>query len=557
MPPSELVAGFRDSLRAHEHGDERAIMVAVEHALRHASPRALDPIARFSDEAALIADVQRVRGRERRDPLGWVATPPDVAHALVRLLAFAYPEAWRRARTVLDPAAGAGGLLDPIGAGKSGIGWELDPVAVTMANALRPSVRIVRSDGLSTRRPDVRDGRLAVLCNPPYVPAYSRGSLAATMDVPALRATTSGWSLGRQNVAVAFIARVVRDLLAPGEIAGFIVPDALLNGTTYEPFRRALRQHCEDVAVAHTGERVFAGRSVRAVLVACRRSELPLLAQRGDGCAVRFVALDDRPRVLGVLEPASAARLPSGLWPWPRAATPLAFRLQERFPPLGDAFEVADGVNPGPRAARQALLRDEPDGLVQPVAVCEGRDVHADGLAAPSRYLETAPAAWRTEWRAKGASLRAPGLFVGPRLYSRQTTARLKVAYVDGPAFALNSVHVIRCRPSAVRAGDVRMLHPERTALLRLAAVLNTPSMTAIYQALFDEDRAAFPQVKVANLRALPLPWPLDANEPVDAAVIRTADAWADAPCEASLHHVDAAVAMWLTARCSGGAVAR
>jgi hypothetical protein len=228
--------------------------------------------------------------------------------------------------------------------------------------------------------------------------------------------------------------------------------------------------------------------------------------------------------------------------------------LQQRCSPLSTWFDVADGVNPGPRAARVALLRDSPDALDAPRPVFEGRDIGRDGLTPPTRFIETRPDAWRAAWRAKGASLRAPGLFEGPRLYSRQTTSRLTVAYTEGPGLALNSAHVIRCRAGAMAGADVALLHPERTVLRRLAAILNTPSMTAVYQALFDEARAAFPQVKVTNLRALPLPWPLEPREPVDAAVVRTADRWAQSPTAEALHAVDAAVAMWLTARCSGGA---
>jgi hypothetical protein len=106
-------------------------------------------------------------------------------------------------------------------------------------------------------------------------------------------------------------------------------------------------------------------------------------------------------------------------------------------------------------------------------------------------------------------------------------------AYVDDQTMALNSVHVTKW---AGNEGEAQ------TALNRLTAILNCELVTEVYQALFAEDRRLFPQVKIRNLRALPLPWPAPPN------VNEAADRWVENPSVPRLRHVNTMVGRWLEA---------
>ena len=493
-------------------------------------------------EEQLLRVLQRVRGRLRRDPQGLVVTPRPVAASLHALMKAAFPREWERAELILDPAVGSGRLL-PSTPGKGAVGWDVDEAVLRLARVVMarraragsPSrAQLRRVDGLRAPRPEASAGALAVVCNPPYVAAYARASQAASMNLSSLGRISGRWGTGRTNVAVAFVARVVRDVLRPGEIAGFILPDALLNAPRYEALRREWFEHVDAFVVARCAERTFAGRGVRGVLVACRRASrsawsLPSLT--GGLQSIRFAdATPEEVRWTGSLAAATLRAQPDAIVPWPTPTSALAFGLLEAGVGRLDAVVSAhDGVNPGPRAAREALIDDAPGRLGRPRPLLEGKDVHAGRVDAARLFIDVAPQAVRDDWRRAGTSLRKPGLFDGPRLYSRQTASRLTLAFVDDQTYATNAVHVLRARGAADAAETLR----------RVAAVLNTETATRVYQALFGEDRALFPQVKLVNLRRLPMPWPL--REDVAAA----ADAWASAPTDAALAAVDRVLSAW------------
>ena len=228
-------------------------------------------------EDQLLRVLQRVRGRLRRDPQGLVVTPRPVASSLHALMKAAFPREWERAELILDPAVGSGRLL-PSTPGKGAVGWDVDEAVLRLARVVMarraragsPSrAQLRRVDGLRAPRPEASAGALAVVCNPPYVAAYARASQAASMNLSSLERISGRWGTGRTNVAVAFIARVVRDVLRPGEIAGFILPDALLNAPRYEALRREWFEHVD----ARGGS--LRGADLRGARRRCARSVSP------------------------------------------------------------------------------------------------------------------------------------------------------------------------------------------------------------------------------------------------------------------------------------------
>ncbi len=531
---------------ANTGGGEAGLLAASTDALAECAHQHLtaDELARVED--GLVREVQEIRGRVTRDPLGLVLTPTAVARGLVDLVERVFPGTIEATDTVLDPAAGTGRLLDAWGERSPAerFGWDLDQVTLTTAHTLstlrgrcdrRGGLRLAEVDGLSAPRPEDA-GKLTVLANPPFVAAFSRRSQAAEMDEEQLRHVAKGWTSGRLNSAVAFVARVVRDLLHPGEVAGFVLPDAILSAPQYGATRKAWLAFVDEFHVGRLDENAFPRHGLRSVLVVCRRRAMSAFdsVEEPHVESISFSMMDDDGwRSAGSL-PISAVRASEcSTIPWPSAVSDLAFQLLAAGHRLDAHFSLSDGVNPGKAVARAALLADTPSTLQKPRPVVEGRNVSPGSVEQHSRWIETEPSRLLTEWRRTGTSLRAEGLFDGPRCYSRQTSDRLVFAYVDNDTMALNSVHVTKWLGGG---GDAQL------ELKRLSAVLNCELMTEVYQALFAEDRRLFPQVKIRNLRALPLPWPApqDVNE--------AADRWAEAPSEARLRHVNTLVGRWLEA---------
>lgn len=538
---------------ARTAGGEPGVEAAVAETLARFAGDNLDAAALDALEDGLVEAMQRLRGRADRDPLGLVLTPPSVAAALGELLRVAFPGESAAVATLLDPASGTGRLLEGVPAPglqpQRRVGWDVDQCGLIISRALaslrgraasRGDLELSQCDGLSAARPATASGTLAIVCNPPFVAAYARRSQAASMDRDRLAEVSKGWGGGRLNTATAFVARVVRDLLRPGELFGFVLPDALLASPRYGDFRRALLEYVDALEVGRLPETAFPSHALRAVLVTGRRADRPALAF--DTAAPSLQAVGFRTWTPGAedgpswgpretLDARHIALSEACAIPWPTERTAQAFRLLATEARLDAHFEIADGVNPGTAEARAALVATSPRGLSAPRPLVEGKDVQPGHVHPPDHWVETDPARILPEWRRGGTSLRRAGLFDGPRVYSRQTASTLVCAYVDDDSMALNSVHVIRWAGASNAAA---------AQLRRLSAVLCTEVVTEIYQALFAEDRAAFPQVKIANLRALPLPWPPPPP------LTEAADRWAESPSDGRRRHVEELTERWL-----------
>lgn len=528
-------------------GGEDGLTLAVGQTIADHAAENVPAEGLYAIEDAIIGAMQQVRGRADRDPLGLVLTPPETARAVALLLQETFPAVFERPVTLLDPACGTGRLLT--GALETGVvadqcvGWDVDPVVLALGNGLaslraraghRANMTLREQDGFLEPRPTTSHP-VVVVSNPPFVAAYARRSFAATMDREAVASVQRGWSSGALNTAVAFVARIVRDLLRPGEVAAMIVPDALLTSSRYAMMRAALIEHVDAMAVGRVAASTFEGRGVRTVVLAVRRAaELVLTAE---DCRTRLHSVSFRDWNGTQWEAPEALDIDAVLWsattaiPWPSDASKVAFELARQGYRLSDRFTVHDGVNPGSAEAREALISETPSGFLEPRPLVEGKDIHAGEVAPPRLWIEADRDAVTEAWRRQGTSLRRTEIFVGPRLYSRQTTDRLICGFVDDGSMAVNSAHVIRWNGSRSSAA----------ANLRwLCAVLCTRTVTELYQALFAEDRALFPQVKVTNLRAVPLPWP----PPLQ--VIEAAERWFETKSEGRFRHVEALTERWL-----------
>lgn len=161
---------------------------------------------------------------------------------------------------------------------------------------------------------------------------------------------------------------------------------------------------------------------------------------------------------------------------------------------LGDVAEVTRGINPYHR------LTHRPEEIA-------ARVHHADHPVTPEWSPELRgrdlPAPYRLDWKGDhwihyGPWLkepRAPRFFEGPRLLVRKILGEtLCAVYVEHPAYCDQSVYIARL------AADCP--YPPHALL----ACVNSRPIAALLRARHQTHRAAFPQLKVGDLRALPLP---------------------------------------------------
>lgn len=442
------------------------------------------------DDAALVEAIQRIRGRVRHDPLALELTPREEARRIATTLARLDPEAVAGA-TWVDPGCGTGRLLAARPDGAPACGWDIDPVAIALARRTGGTgdAQLVACDALTAPRPDA--GRIVWVMAPPAVSPSAMRSHAAFVDRETIRRAARGWS-GEDHAGVAMVARVVRDLMRPGEVLGMWLPASWLTSERFATMRRRLAEHVDMAWV------VVPWRGSETVVVALRRGARDW---RGDVRLLDAVSFEIGDGPVGVL-PMTAAWVeatPSEPWTPAGSATREALALLGALGVrLGDVFDVFDGINLGSRDARAALVGASARGMVRPRPLLSARDVRAGSVGPPERYVETEPGAVTDVWRRAGTSLRAADAFEGPRAYVVWRGGRLVAAVVDDDSVALDSLCVVRTR-SRRRNDD----------LYALCGYLNTAIAAEHHAALFGTLGGARFALRVGDLRRLPLLWPL------------------------------------------------
>ncbi len=218
--------------------------------------------------------------------LGEYYTPPE-------LVAQVLDRAGHENQRMLDPACGAGAFLAPCGANATG--WDIHPMAVSMARRACPLARVERADAL-----DGPPQRFELIAgNPPWVnwrnlPANFR---ARTKDLWAryglfaetgLRARLGG-AMDDLSALMTFVC-ADRHLALGGRLA-FLLPAALFQtaggGAAFRRLALPGGLFLRVATVEETGSaRAFAGASVRAVIAVFEKSRTetvyPVPYRRGD-----------------------------------------------------------------------------------------------------------------------------------------------------------------------------------------------------------------------------------------------------------------------------------
>jgi hypothetical protein len=402
--------------------------------------------------------------------LGFISTPGDLAAELVCVAGPA---------GLLDPACGDGVLLlaawraagrEPAFARRL-FGLELDP---ERAREARRRLRVEiggRAGDQAARQVRCRDALLApeswpagtaVAANPPWVSLSGRRRGALAPERAAAYRAAYPAMAGWPSLHGAFLERIARHVADERTVARVLVPESTCTGALYEPVRDAVMRRCGVRWIRRAAQGEFPGVIESAALLE--------LAPALDSCT----------------------RCPPCDWT-PERSNDDAELLAHlaRFPRLPARAFADIGVHTG-NSARLLVHRvtgSEPhDADVVPLR--EGRDLSAFRLGRPSTVLAI-PHAPPADARYRIAALerhRAVPILV------RQTADRPIAARHVEPAHFRNTL--LACTP------------PPELACAAVLAVLNSDVAARFHRASFaDARQAAFPQVKIRHLRALPFPW--------------------------------------------------
>lgn len=519
---------------------------AVDRALTDPAFRALGPAGWTAAYERLIAHRPALtpRGltltpdRQARKRRGGWYTPPAVVDAL---LDHALPPLLTRDPATLricDPACGAGPFLlaaarrltaaltargrAPADARHHVVtrclyGADLDPGAVHLARRvledyagapipalthhlatgdalLGPTPgRPVPPDAPPPRHPPVDwpalapDGFDLVVGNPPY-----RAGRLADLDAARLRLTCPTAEYQLDPFAL-FLDRGAR-LTRPGGRLALLVPRTWMSNHRAARLRRwLLTTHRLDALVEVPPD------AFDAVVAT----------------AIPVFTIDRGPSPAAVpVTPAGTLSLPRDGAPLPLARTPRAAAIlaaSTRWTtPLGAIADVTRGINPYHHTTHPPdQIRDRVHHADAPrpgwSPELRGRDLPAAyRLTAPTRWIHYGP--WLKEPR-------HPRYFRGPRLVVRKILGdTLCAAYLDRPLYCDQSVYIVKLHPEQP--------YPPYGILASVASRLIATLLRTRHQC--DDD--AFPQLKVGDLRGLPLP-PVPPDDPRWQALARAAEA--------------------------------
>lgn len=429
--------------------------------------------------------------------------------AVVRYMVERAQELQPGAASLIDPACGAGAFLqagDEAFPGARLAGWDLDTVALALCRAKLPRADLSLQDGLLD---DGQEGGFDLcLGNPPYISSGLRGAAAQSPERQrSLRERYPHSAAYKINTYPLFIERGL-ELLRPGGVLGYIVPDSFLTGRYFAGLRRLLLGHTLLELTLIRRDFWTHGHVGQSVILFVRKEPQP------SGHRVR-VRICTEP---ADLRTAGAVDLPLADLVWgpldrfrlvPDEATRLFLRQMEHGADgrLGDWLRSYSGLiarrgqasllcEPGPTAGR--LLRS-------------GREIDRYWLQWQGAHVALDPAL------IKSGGNRV--YYEQPKLLLRQTADSLRAVYDDQGYYCLNNIHLlVPARPDA--------------NLRALLGLINSAPLGRFYRAVAMEAGRLYAQVDLDLLEGLPLPaLPPEAEAQVERLVRRRESA---APEEAA-----------------------
>ena len=470
-------------------------------------------------------------GRAGRVSEGSVYTPSSVARAIIAELKVGN-------RRVVDPACGAGAFLleafqrgyrRRLEGGETArhaaasvlthelTGIDIDVKALAVAEfSLR--LAALRNANLDTTVPlDLRlsdalqpldglDGTCeCIVGNPPFV--EGRGLSADVLY--GLRSRFQCAAAGKVNLFAVFIERAL-ELLKDNGVMALIVPATFQRNARYQLLREFLLKHTIE-SIKPLEKEHFEGHAVETVILRVRKRP-PVVSSR--------VKLSGGVMLQSQLPIGPVHRFCDHL---PRALRRQIELMERHGAPLGDCFEVRDGISTGFQPFPQKLLGRAvgsqfvaADGTAHSFDAAIHRKV-IDGcefnaftpIAWDGRYIEYNKAHEHTPphpGRPFNCQLRDATLYDRAEKILTRQTARGLIATLDRERyFVRNSVHV-------------SFQKPEHAALSldALCACMNSKFYTDYFLAVTGENGDIFPQVHIADIKRLPiLPGLLRADSPL------------------------------------------
>ncbi|RYZ04710.1 MAG: hypothetical protein EOO73_23070 [Myxococcales bacterium] len=447
--------------------------------------------------------------RNLRKRTGSYYTPEALTAVVVERALAALPASPEAPLRVLDPACGAGAFLVQAGrqlARRSArelprivqeelFGVDVSPLAVAVAEAslwlladaaalslAEAGAHLREGDALCSPMEGRKLGRAGVdfqelgggrgfdcvLGNPPWVAFAGRATqpLAPALRAHYRRAFTA--FRGYPTLHALFVELAAR--LAPQGVVALLVPSPIADLDGYRPVRRALAgSHTPCEPLLELGQDAFASVTQPCfALVAAPRTS-PEVAP-------------DRPWSLTERKHASVTAA--------AVAAPSALEALARLPRLPPELFGEMGLQTNSAVTRKLLYRGASPPADYSYALLEGRNVSEFQVSPPRLFLRPD----REFLAAQRCRLRAVSEYERVKIVVRQTAAITIAARHDGTPF----------RNSLLAGFEL----PEFPFALVLG-LLNSTLYRALHLASRrDARQGAFPQVKVAHLRALPAPPP-------------------------------------------------
>ncbi|MFZ5822730.1 MAG: TaqI-like C-terminal specificity domain-containing protein [Bacillota bacterium] len=393
------------------------------------------------------------------------------------------------AESLIDPACGAGAFLQAAGEEFGGgltrlTGWDLDPLAIALCRARYPGAEFRVQDALLAEE---QGGYDLCLGNPPYISSGLRGAVVHHPErLRALRQRYPQSAQYKLNTYPLFIERGL-ELLHPGGVLGFIVPDSFLTGRYFAGLRHLLLRHTLLELTLIQQDFWAHGRVGQSVILFVRKAP----AEPGHQVRLRICADPSE------LPTGRAMEVPLHDLTWGHLAR---FRLvsdtadlnllrqMERSPyRLGDWLHSYSGLIA--RRGQASLLlpaegAPEPSGPVGRL-LRSGREIDRYWLNWNGARVRLDPAL------IKSGGNRA--YYERPKLLLRQTADSLRAVYDDQGYYCLNNIHLL-----VPARGD--------TNLRALLGLINASVVGRYYRAVAMEAGRLYPQVDLDLLESLPFP---------------------------------------------------
>lgn len=341
----------------------------------------------------------------------------------------------------------------------------------------------------------LRSGVPAIVGNPPYVSFYSKRAKYITHVMREYYKSNYIMGRGRINTYCLFIERAF-DLLGPSGVLGFIVPNTVLIMKSYEPLRQYLLDNGWLKSIVDLSLKVFPEVEVPTCVLAVEKKDKRALPfPRATSAGFWESAKGLSPENLEETDQESFLSNPYTMFNIHiRSGDRDILDMMEKLGrPLGEIFEVRDGINPANMIDK--LVIKSAERLKVPFRrVLRGKDIDRYQLSWDRMWVNY-DRELPDEENGEYCFLREERIFrERPKILTRQTADRLIAAYDDKEFYALNTIHV------------TIPLNGDSMDMKCLLALYNSTLLNYYYRLVFPDTERVFPQVKTVNVEKLPLP---------------------------------------------------